>query len=79
MGRPVITTNVPGCRETVEDAINGFLVPPRNTQALAEKMIFFIKNPEQINLMGKESRKKAEKKFCSIAQTEKLYDFIVND
>ena len=38
MGRPVITTDVPGCRETVEDGLNGFLVPARDPQALAQAL-----------------------------------------
>lgn len=37
MGRPIITTDSPGCRETVKDGINGFLVEPRNPRVLAEK------------------------------------------
>ena len=52
IGRPVITTDVPGCRETVVDGVTGFLVPKWNPQVLAEKMIYFIEHPEQINKMG---------------------------
>jgi len=79
IGRPVITTDVPGCRETVENGVNGFLVPPQNIEELAREMIFFIENPEQIILMGKKSREIAEKEFCAKKQAKKLYDFIVND
>lgn len=63
IGRAVITTNVPGCRETVVDGVNGFLVEKWNPQALAEKMIYFIENPEQIAIMGYESHKMAQEKF----------------
>ena len=63
IGRAVITTDVPGCRETVIDGINGFLVEKWNPQALAEKMIYFIERPEQISLMGRESYKIAQEKF----------------
>lgn len=59
-GRPVITTDVPGCRETVEEGVNGFLVPPRNAKVLAEKMIFMIENLGIIEQMGRESRRIAE-------------------
>jgi len=38
MARPVITTDAPGCRETVIDGVNGFLVPPRDPETLAEAM-----------------------------------------
>ncbi len=41
-GRPIITTDAPGCRETVIDGVNGFLVPPRDAEALAAAMLRFI-------------------------------------
>jgi len=63
MGRPVITTNAPGCRETVIDGVNGFLVPTRDSHQLANAMETFIRQPELIPSMGKRSREIAEKKF----------------
>ncbi len=63
MGRPVITTDAPGCRETVIDGENGFLVPPRDVEALVEAMERFIQNPELISTMGQASRKLAEQRF----------------
>lgn len=63
VGRAVITTDVPGCRETVEDGINGWLVPPRNAEALAEKMMNIITEPSQIKMMGEESRKIAKELY----------------
>ena len=63
MGRPVITTNAPGCRETVQDGENGFLVPVRNAEALAECMEHFIEHPEMIAHMGKKSRQIAVEKY----------------
>jgi len=63
MGRPIITTDTPGCRETVEDGVNGFLVPVRNSEALAEAMERFILDPDLIRKMGKESRRIAEEKY----------------
>ena len=72
VGRAVITTDVPGCRETVVDGVNGFLVPKWNPQALAEKMIHFIENPEQIQLMGEESYKIAQEKFDARKVNERL-------
>src|SRR3546814_4675804 len=41
-GRPIITTNMPGCREPVREGLNGFLVPPRNAQKLAAAMERFL-------------------------------------
>lgn len=55
MGRPIITSDAPGCRETVEDGINGFLVPPRTIEPLADAMQFFLKQPEKIAEMGEAS------------------------
>jgi glycosyltransferase involved in cell wall biosynthesis len=63
MGRPVITTDVPGCRETVVDGLNGFLIPARNAHALAEKMLVFVNQPELIASMGQASRQLAEERF----------------
>ena len=63
IGRALITTDVPGCRETVVDGVNGFLVEKWNPQALAEKMIYFIEHPEEIKKMGYESYKIAQEKF----------------
>jgi glycosyltransferase involved in cell wall biosynthesis len=63
MGRAVITTDVPGCRETVVHGVNGFLVPPRDAAALAACMERFISEPDLIAQMGKESRRLAEQRF----------------
>ena len=63
MGRAVITTDVPGCRETVLAGRNGFLVPVKDSEALAEAMEKFIENPALIEQMGAESRKIAEEKY----------------
>lgn len=63
MARPVITTDVPGCRETVADGENGLLVPVRDPQAFAEAMMRFIANPDLIAPMGARSRKMAEETF----------------
>lgn len=74
IGRAIITTDVPGCRETVVDGVNGFLVPKWDPEALAEKMIYFIEHPEQVRLMGAESYKIAVGKF----DAEKVNQRLVN-
>lgn len=63
-GRPVITTNVPGCRETVDDGKTGFLVEPRNVSCLVDAVERFIHLPygEKV-MMGQEARKKMECEF----------------
>ena len=63
MGRAVITTDVPGCRQTVDVGVNGFLVPVRAPGALAKAMTRFVENPELIAKMGFESRRIAEERF----------------
>ncbi|WP_029653229.1 glycosyltransferase family 4 protein [Marinobacter daepoensis] len=63
MGRPVITTEAPGCRETVTDGDNGFLVPVKAVDQLAAAMIRFIENPELVVRMGQRSRQVAEQKY----------------
>ncbi len=76
IGRPVITTDVPGCRETVVDGVNGFLVPKWDPEALAEKMCYFIENPAQINIMGFESYKIAQEKFDVRKVNKKLFEIM---
>ncbi|WP_449355162.1 glycosyltransferase family 4 protein [Virgibacillus natechei] len=63
MGRPIITTDTTGCRETVDEGVNGFKVPVKNVKSLSDKMIWMIKNPKEVERMGKESRKICEEKF----------------
>lgn len=63
-GRPVITTNVPGCRETVDNGITGYIAEPRSSKSLTEAVEHFIHLPysEKV-LMGQEGRKKVEREF----------------
>lgn len=63
MGRPVITTDAPGCRETVVHEQNGYLVPVKAVSELAEAMEQFIVNPGLIEEMSKASRLIAEEKY----------------
>jgi len=63
MGRPIITTDAPGCRETVIDGYNGYLVPVKAVEELVAAMERFIVNPELIIEMGKASRQLVEEKF----------------
>lgn len=63
MGRAIITTDVPGCRETVVNSDNGFIVPARNSNELAAAMELFVKTPSYIEEMGLASHKQCEKKY----------------
>lgn len=63
MGRAVITTDAPGCRETVADGDNGYLVPVQDAKPLAQAMMRFIEQPDLIARMGQRSRERAEEKY----------------
>ncbi len=63
MGRAVITTDAPGCRETVQDGVNGFLVRPRDVGSLVEAMERFILDPTLAATMGARSLELARRKY----------------
>lgn len=63
-GRPIITTDCPGCRETVEDGRTGFIVKPKDTESLTAAMKKFIElSPSERKAMGVKGREKMEKDF----------------
>jgi len=63
MGRPVITTDAPGCRETVIEGENGFLVPVKTVEELANAMLRFVENADLVFSMGVKARHVAEVKY----------------
>jgi glycosyltransferase involved in cell wall biosynthesis len=63
MGRAIITTDAPGCRETVRVEDNGLLVPVRSVEELAKAMLRFVENEELVLRMGQRSREIAEEKY----------------
>lgn len=76
-GLPIVTTDTVGCRDVVEDGVNGFLVPIKNVDELVNKLSLLIKNKTLRKKMGRESHKLALSKFSSSiinAQTLKLYE-----
>lgn len=76
-GRPIVTTDVPGCREAVLDGENGFLVPPRNAEALAEKLKVLASDAGLRRRFGARGRQLAEENFSIArisAETLALYD-----
>lgn len=74
MGRPIITTDVPGCRETVDEGVNGFLVSEKNYEQLVDRMLYFINNKDKIREMGDNSRRIAEEKY----DVHKVNEDIIN-
>ncbi|WP_312080629.1 glycosyltransferase family 4 protein [Acinetobacter schindleri] len=63
MGRAIITTDAPGCRETVSHGINGYLVEVKSVDDLVQSMQYFIEDPKLIELMGQRSREIALNKY----------------
>jgi glycosyltransferase involved in cell wall biosynthesis len=63
MAKPIITSETVGCREVVEDGVNGFLVPVKNVQALTKAMILLIQDSALRERMGKAGRAKVEQEF----------------
>lgn len=76
-GRPIVTTNVPGCREVVEEMTNGLLIPPRDVEALAKALVKLIDDAKLRKQMGTNNRNKAISEFSNqiiIRQTRDVYD-----
>jgi glycosyltransferase involved in cell wall biosynthesis len=72
LGRAIITTNAVGCRETVVEGRNGFMVPVRSIDELAQAMLRFVKEPHLIARMGAASRALAEERFDAHAWNERM-------
>ncbi len=71
IGRPIVTTDTPGCRECVQDSINGYLVPIKNHELLADKILKLAKDKSMRIKMGEASRKLAEREFSIDSVIEK--------
>lgn len=76
MGRAVITTDVPGCRETISGNRNGILVPVADVEALVDAMVRFIEDPELILTMGQEGRRIAEECYDVRSVNSALIGFL---
>lgn len=81
IGRPIITTNSVGCKETVEDGKNGFIVPIKSPEEIANKIEALVSNLDLISKMGKESRLLSEKEFSIDIVIDKhlqIYSELIN-
>jgi glycosyltransferase involved in cell wall biosynthesis len=77
VGRPVITTDVPGCRESIDDNISGYLVKVKSTEALVEGIEKFIKLTQKQRIeMGNKGRLKAEKEYSDKVVGQKIIELI---
>lgn len=81
IGRPIITTKSIGCKDTVDDGVNGFLIAPKEVEPLVEKLRILIDDAELRQRMGKASREKAERDFSLDVVIEKhlsIYQELAN-
>lgn len=76
IGRAIITTNVPGCKDSVIEGVNGFLIAPYNIEALAEKMAYFIEHPAKIAEMGNNSHQIAIRDFDATKINKRLMELL---
>lgn len=76
VGRPTITCDVIGARDTVVDGYNGFFVKTKSPEDLAEKMIYFLENPNEADEMGRNNRKLVEEKFDQRKINKRITDII---
>ena len=76
MGLPIVATNVDGAPEAIKDGVNGFLVPPKDSTALAQRTLQLLENPTLARKMGEAGRKMVYPDFCikeMVRKTEYLY------
>ena len=81
IGRPIITTNSIGCKDVVDDGLNGYLIPIKDVDALVEKLKVLIENKELRQTMGEAAREKAEREFSLDMVVEKhlqIYNELIN-
>lgn len=76
VGRAVITGDTNGTRDAIDEGNNGFLVPIKDSQALAQKMIYFLENQDKIDIMGQNARKYSEEMFDQRVINEKICKII---
>ena len=76
MGRPIITSNAVGCKDTVVNGYNGFLIEKYDYEKLAELCIFALENFKEIQQMGVNARRFAEENFDSDKINGKIYGII---
>ena len=77
-GKPIVTTNAVGCKECVDEGVNGFKVPVKSVNKLAAALKKLIENPELRIKMGEASRKKAEEEFNQKEVVKKHLDIYNN-
>jgi glycosyltransferase involved in cell wall biosynthesis len=80
-GRPIVTTDVPGCREIVQDGVNGYLVPSKDPDLLAEALSRLLTDRKLREVMGLKGREFVEREFSAeivAIKTEKIWNSLLN-
>ena len=80
MGLPVVATHVGGTPELVQEGITGFLVPPKEPEAIAEKLMILLENQELRREMGRAGRKHIERYFTvekMVEKTDRLFECVI--
>jgi hypothetical protein len=81
IGRPIVTTDMPGCREAVTEGDNGLLVPARDAGALAAALKMLLNDPTRRKDMGQRGRERAEQEFSEehvVSQTLDIYRLLLD-
>ena len=81
-GKPVVASNVDGIKEVVEDGVTGILVPPQNTEALANAILYLLNNPRKAVAMGKAGRKRVKQLFTvekMVSRWDELYQHLAQE
>jgi len=81
-GKPVVATNVGGSREMVTDGVTGYLVPPADSQSMANAIINLFRNPDKAMAMGSAGSEVVQEKFtvqAMVKKYEKLYFSLLED
>lgn len=76
IGRPVITTDWTGCRDAIEDGVNGFLVPIKDSETLAEKMIWMIEHHKEVKKFSENNNKKCKKIYDVNVVNKKMLEIM---
>jgi glycosyltransferase involved in cell wall biosynthesis len=79
VGRAILTYDSIGCKETVKDGYNGFMVERKSLQGLVDKMLYCIEHPDEVVRMGKNSREMAETAFDRRLVNRKVLDVLSSE
>jgi N,N'-diacetylbacillosaminyl-diphospho-undecaprenol alpha-1,3-N-acetylgalactosaminyltransferase len=74
LGKPIVTTDNAGCREVIEDGVNGFMIPVRDARALADRILRLVDDTGLRKMYGRHSRTKAESEFSAETVISRVLD-----